>query len=37
MVTVQFISHDATRDDASVVAVDDCLVGAVVGGGQRRC
>jgi len=37
VVTVQFISHDATRDDASVVAVADGDVGVVVGGGQRRC
>ena len=37
MVTVQFISHDATRDDASVVAVADGGVGVVIGGGGRRC
>ena len=37
MVTVQFIIHDATRCDVSVVAVADCLVSAVVGGGGRRC
>ena len=37
MVTVQFISHDDKRDDASVVAVADGGVGVVAGDGGRRC